>query len=129
MNSIIPADLLELKVRLEAWRANRKHLREPISHELWNAAADLSQRYPPSLMGRVLKLDPSKLKKLLIKRSLRTSVRTKPQAAFFQLPAETALAARNLSKSLSGVRMMRQGLSIDVIFEIHASPPDQYRER
>jgi hypothetical protein len=38
-----------------------------------------------------LKLDPSKLKKLLIKRSGRTSVRKKPQAAFFQLPTEIAL--------------------------------------
>jgi hypothetical protein len=31
------------------------------------------------------------LKKLLIKRSARTSVRKKPQAAFFQLPTEIAL--------------------------------------
>ena len=52
-------------------------MREPIPDELWKAAADLSRRYPPSLVGRVLKLDPSKLKKLLIKRSARTSVRKK----------------------------------------------------
>jgi hypothetical protein len=38
-----------------------------------------------------LKLDPSSFKKLLIKRSTRTSVRKKPQAAFFQLPTEIAL--------------------------------------
>jgi hypothetical protein len=38
-----------------------------------------------------LKLDPSKLKKLLIKRSANTSVRKKPQAAFFHLPTEVAL--------------------------------------
>ena len=57
----------------------------------WNAAADLSRGYPPSLVGRVLKLDPSKLKKLLIKRSARTSVRKKPQATFFQLPTGIAL--------------------------------------
>jgi hypothetical protein len=91
MNSTIPADLLELKTRFETWRANRKYVREPIPDELWNASADLSRRYPPSLVGRVLKLDPSKLKKLLIKRSARTSVRKKPQAAFFQLPTEIAL--------------------------------------
>jgi hypothetical protein len=80
MNSTIPADLLELKTRFETWRANRKYVREPISDELWNAAADLSRRYPPSLVGQVLKLDSSKLKKFLFKRSPRASVRKQPQA-------------------------------------------------
>jgi hypothetical protein len=92
MNSTIPADLLELKARFETWRAHRKYLRAPIPVELWNAAADLSRRYPPSLVGRVLKLDPSRLKQLRIKRPARTSVREKPQAAFFQLPSEMALS-------------------------------------
>ena len=55
MNSTIPADLLELKSRFENWRTNRKYVREPIPDELWNAAADLSRHYPPSLVGRVLK--------------------------------------------------------------------------
>jgi hypothetical protein len=91
MNSTIPDDLLELKARFETWRTNRKYVREPIPDELWHAAAGLSRRYPPSLVGRVLKLDPSKLKKLLIKRSARASARKKPQAAFFQLPTEIAL--------------------------------------
>src|SRR5438309_2090236 len=90
VTSTIPADLLELKARFEIWRTNRKYMREPIPDELWNAAADLSRRYPPSLVGRVLKLDPSKLKKLLIKRSARASARKKPQSAFFQLPTEIA---------------------------------------
>jgi hypothetical protein len=90
MNSIIPADILELNTRFETWRTNRKYVREPIPDELWKAAADLSRRYPPSLVGRVLKLDPSKLKKLLIKRSARASARKKPQSAFFQLPTEIA---------------------------------------
>ena len=70
MTSTIPADLLELKARFETWRTNRKYMREPIPDELWNAAADLSRHYPPSLVGKVLKIDPSKLKKLLIKRVL-----------------------------------------------------------
>ena len=91
MNSTIPADLLELRARFETWRANRKYVREPIPNDLWNAAADLSRRYPPSLVGRVLKIDSSRLKKFLIKRSARTSVRKKPQAAFFQVPTEIAL--------------------------------------
>lgn len=91
MKSTIPADLLELKARFETWRTNREYAREPIPDELWNAAADLSRRYPPSFVGRVLKLDPSKLKKFLIKRSARPPVRKKPQATFFQLPTEIAL--------------------------------------
>ena len=66
-------------------------MREQIPDELWSAAADLSQHYPPSLVGRVLKLDPSRLKKLLIKRSAPAPVRKKPQAAFFHLPTEIAL--------------------------------------
>ena len=90
MDSTVPVDLLELKARFETWRTNRKYMREPIPDELWKAAADLSRSYPPSLVGRVLKLDPSKLKKLLIKRSARTSVRKKPQVAFVQLPNEIA---------------------------------------
>ena len=91
MESTIPADLLEIKGRFETWRTTRKYMREPIPDELWNAAADLSRRYPPSLVGRVLRLDPSRLKKLLIKRSPRTSVRKKPQATFLQLPTGIAL--------------------------------------
>ena len=91
MNSTIPADLFELNTRFETWRANRKYVREPIPDELWNAAADLSRRYPPSLVGRVLKLDPSRLKKFPPKRSAGASTRKKPQAAFFQLPTEIAL--------------------------------------
>jgi len=59
MTSTIPAELLELKPRFEIWRTNRKYVREPIPDELWIAAADLTRRYPPSLVGRVLKIDPS----------------------------------------------------------------------
>ena len=91
MTSTIPAELFELKARFETWRTNRKYLREPIPDELWNAAADLSRRYPPSLVGRVLKIDQSRLKKFLLKRPARTSTRKKPQVTFFQLPTEIAL--------------------------------------
>jgi hypothetical protein len=107
MNSTIPADLLELNTRFETWRANRKYLREPIPNELWNAAADLSRRYPTSLVGRVLKLDPSRLKKFLLKRSARTSNRKKSQATFFQLPTEIALpeAGSPLPQCPTGYRL------------------------
>jgi len=73
MNSTISADLLKLKARFELWRANRKYLREPIPDELWKAAADLGRRYPPSIVGRALKFDPSRLKKFFTKGSARTS--------------------------------------------------------
>jgi hypothetical protein len=32
---------------------------EPFPNHLWNVAADLSRTYPPSLVGPVLKLDPT----------------------------------------------------------------------
>jgi len=70
--------------------ADRKYVREAIPDGLWNAPADLSRRYPTSLVGLVLKLDPSRLKKPLIKRSARTPDRKKLQATFFQLPTESA---------------------------------------
>src|SRR5262245_46459287 len=38
MNSIIAADLLELKARFETWRTNRKYAREPIPDALWKIA-------------------------------------------------------------------------------------------
>ena len=62
MNSIVHANLLELKTRFETWRTNRKYVREPIPDELLNSAAELNRRYPTSLVDRVLKLDPSILK-------------------------------------------------------------------
>lgn len=59
----IPAELLELQTRFETWRANRKYLRESLPDELRSAAQEMLRRYPPSLIHRVLKLDPSRLKK------------------------------------------------------------------
>src|SRR5262245_52403603 len=84
LDSTIPADLLELKARFETWRTNRKYVREPIPDELWNAAIDLGRQYPTSLVGRILKLDSSRLIKFL-QRLAHTSTRKKPQTAFFQL--------------------------------------------
>ena len=107
MNSTIPTDLLELEARFETWRAKRRYVREPIPDELWNTAADISRRYPPSLVDRVLKLDPSRLKKRSIKRSARTLTRKKPQATFFQLPTEIALpeTGSTLTQSHVGCRI------------------------
>jgi hypothetical protein len=88
-DAAIPADLLELKARLEAWRLNRKYEREPLSVELRQAALEMSQRYPPSLVRRILKLDPWRLKKSAANKPAPT--RSKPQTAFFTLPPETTL--------------------------------------
>src|SRR5262245_58885269 len=52
MNATTPADLLKLKARFETWCTNRKYLREPIPDELWGTAVDLSQHYPPALVGQ-----------------------------------------------------------------------------
>jgi len=59
----VPSELLELQARFETWRANRQYVREPIPDELRCAAQEMLRRYPPSLIHRVLKVDPSRLKK------------------------------------------------------------------
>ena len=60
MDSTVPADLLKLKDRLEAWRATRKYTRQPIPDEFRQAAAEMARRYSPSLVRRTLKLDPQR---------------------------------------------------------------------
>ena len=89
MDSTIPADLLKLKTRLEAWRATRKYARQPIPDEFRQAAVEMTERHSPSLVRRALKLDPWRLKKLATKESDRA--RNKPQTAFFTLPPDPAL--------------------------------------
>jgi hypothetical protein len=84
MESTVPADLLKLKARLEAWRATRKYARRPIPDEFRQAAAEMTGRYSPSLVRKVLKLDPWRLKKPSTKKSasanLRSGVRKRPGA-------------------------------------------------
>jgi len=103
----IPTDLLELQARFAHWRANRKYVRESIPDELRSAALEMARRYPPSLVHRILRLDPSRLKnKATAKRSARTAATknrrvakrytrtagTKlPSPAFFKLPTTAAL--------------------------------------
>jgi hypothetical protein len=86
MDSTVPADLLKLKARLETWRANRRYARQPIPDEFRQAAAEMTERYAPSPVRQVLKLDPWRLKKPATKQSARAS--HKPQTAFFPLPPE-----------------------------------------
>ena len=58
----VPAELLELQNRFETWRANRKYVRESIPDELRSAGLEALRSYLPSLVHRVLKVDPSKLR-------------------------------------------------------------------
>jgi hypothetical protein len=99
MNSTIPADLLELKARFEIWRTNRQYLREPMPNELRSAALEMSRRYPPSLVSRVLKLDVSRLKKTVAKRLAPRTVRKQPPTAFFRLLPEATLPKVESSSS------------------------------
>jgi hypothetical protein len=57
MDSPLPADLLELKAQFDHWRSIRPYIRQPIPEDLRHAALEMSQRYSPALVGRVLKLD------------------------------------------------------------------------
>src|SRR5438128_5082515 len=87
-DSTIPAELLELKARFEAWRESRQHVREPIPAELRQAASEMTQRYAPSLLRRILKLDPGRLSSPATKKPARTH--NKSQTTFFTLPPDAA---------------------------------------
>jgi hypothetical protein len=104
----IPTELLELQTRFETWRANRRYIREPIPEKLRNAALEMTRRYPPSIIHRVLKIDPSRLKnkpvaklpapttsapkkKQAAKHHSQTAVTKSPPPAFFKLPEVAAL--------------------------------------
>jgi hypothetical protein len=105
MDSTVPADLLKLKTRLEAWRATRRYARQPIPNEFRQAAAEMAGRYSPSLVRGVLKLDPWRLKKPSIKKPSRTH--HEPQTAFFSLQPEDALLLPEPSapQNLTGCRL------------------------
>jgi hypothetical protein len=100
MDSTVPADLLKLKARLEAWRATRKYARQPIPDEFRQAAAEMAGRYSPSLVRSVLKLDPWRLKKP-------SRAHHEPQTAFFSLQPEAALLLPEPSapQNLTGCRL------------------------
>ena len=85
----IPDQLLELQARFDQWRANRKYQREPVPDELREAALEMSRRYPPSLLQRVLKIQPCRLMPKT-KPPARRSKRQQPQTAFFNLQPPVA---------------------------------------
>ena len=105
MDSTVPADLLKLKGRLEAWRAARKYARQPIPDEFRQAAAEMAGRYSPSLVRNVLKLDSWRLKKPSTKKPSRAH--HEPQTKFFSLQPEAALLLPEPSapQNLTGCRL------------------------
>lgn len=105
MGSTIPADLLKLKARLDAWRLIRKYARQPIPDEFRQAAVEMAERYSPSLVRHTLKLDPWRLKKLANKKP--GPARRKRQTAFFTLPPEAAtlLSAPPAPQDAAGCRL------------------------
>src|SRR5215510_12953518 len=105
MDSTVPADLLKLRTQLEAWRATRRYARQPIPNEFRQAAADMAGRYSPSLVRRILKLDPWQLNKRTTKKPDRA--RHKPKTAFFTLPSEPPLLLHGSSatQDLTGCRL------------------------
>jgi hypothetical protein len=88
MMETIPAELLELKTRFDQWRKKRQHIREPIPVELRQAALKISQRYQPSFVRRLLKIDPWRLNRAASQKPARVTSRKKAQATFFHWPAE-----------------------------------------
>jgi len=91
MQTTIPADLRDLKARLDQWRANRKYIRQPMPADLRQAAVKISRRHPYGLVRRVLKIDPWRLNRQATKKSSPITARNKQHTAFFTLPTDAAL--------------------------------------
>jgi len=91
MQTTIPADLLNLKARLDQWRATRNYTREPMPAELRQAAVRISRRYPYGLVRRVLKIDPWRLNGPANKKSSQTTAPKKRPTAFFKLAVDGVL--------------------------------------
>ena len=97
----IPDDLLDLQSRFVQWRANRKYNREPIPDQLRDAALEMSRRYPPSLLRRVLKIQLCRLMPKT-KTNARRSKRQQSQTVFFKLPTpQASLSAEPLAPQTS----------------------------
>ena len=99
MESPLPADLLELKARLDHWRATRKYNRQRMPEELRQAATEICRRYPRRIVRRVLKLDPWRLQAHAARRTGSTTAPLPLQTAFFQLPTEAVPTQSHLPGS------------------------------
>src|SRR5262245_22314365 len=91
METTIPADLLDLKARLDQWRAKRKYLRQPLPHDLRQEVIAISRRYPGALLRRVLKIDPWRLNRSTAKKPKPFATRKKEQTTFCKLPTNPSL--------------------------------------
>lgn len=111
----IPADLLELQTRFETWRATRKHIRESMPDELRSATLEMRQRYPPSLIQRVLKVDPARLNKTLpARRSAPTTAAKKKKTQ----PSRPVPPGGPRQKSKSATRTQAATLSPPAFFKL-----------
>jgi hypothetical protein len=100
MNTTIPAELLTLKKRFDDWRANRKYVRESIPDELRNAVLEMSRRHPSSLIHRVLKVDPSRLKKKPLPGRPAPRGTTPKRKAYHPRPTRSNVASRKATPSI-----------------------------
>jgi hypothetical protein len=106
METTIPDELLELKARLDQWRATRKHARQAIPDELRNAALEMSGKYPRKLIRRILKLDPWRLVRYqAANQPIRKSAQPQPQTEFYKLPAEALSPQPAVSFPINGCRI------------------------
>lgn len=105
METTIPSELLQLKARLDQWRATRKHIREQIPDELRNAAFEMSGKYPRNLIRRILKLDPWRLTRNPANQSKRNSASKPSQTAFYKLPIESLPPQPTASSTINGCRI------------------------
>ena len=96
MKKVSPAEVLAFKTRLNQWRAKRRHLRERMPDELREAIAKLTQQYSPTLIRRVLKIDPWRMNGSITAKT----TRNKPAATFFELPISAPI-----STALDGCRL------------------------
>jgi hypothetical protein len=103
----IPIELLELQARFDSWRDERKHARQPLPDDLRQATLEMARRFPASLLRRVLKFDPARLKKQSPgNRSSRVTARNSTSPAFFKLPDRASeMAGTGSSQSIRDCRL------------------------
>ena len=91
MQTTIPADLRDLKARLDQWRATRKYIRQPLPADLRQAVVKISRQHPYGLVRRVLKIDPWRLNGPKTEKSAPVAAPKKQHTAFFTLPPDAVL--------------------------------------
>jgi hypothetical protein len=88
MDSALPPDLLDLKSQFDSWRETRSG-KSSIPHHLRQAAIALLDRYSPSTICRVCRLNPRSLKTSAVSVSAQATAQAKTEVAFFHLPASS----------------------------------------